>query len=80
MCILAHSYIAHEITEIADFVGDSYALSVKTKSVFHHNVLMCGVRFMAETCKILSPQKEACISRQSHCRMPDGRTDGQGTD
>lgn len=62
MCILAHSYVAREITEIADFVGDSYALSVKAKSVPHHNVLMCGVRFMAETCKILSPQKHVYLA------------------
>lgn len=56
MCILAHSYQAREIAEIADFVGDSYALSVKAKSVPNQQVLMCGVRFMAETCKILSPE------------------------
>lgn len=62
MCILAHSYVAREITEIADFVGDSYALSVKAKSVPHHNVLMCGVRFMAETCKILSPRKHVYLA------------------
>lgn len=62
MCILAHSYEAREITEIADFVGDSYALSVKAKNVPHQNVLMCGVRFMAETCKILSPEKHVYLS------------------
>ena len=62
MCILAHSYQAREITEIADFVGDSYALSVKAKDVPNQNVLMCGVRFMAETVKILSPQKTVWLS------------------
>ncbi|MBR7038639.1 MAG: quinolinate synthase NadA [Oscillospiraceae bacterium] len=62
MCILAHSYQAREIVEIADIVGDSYALSVKAKSVPQENVLMCGVRFMAETVKILSPQKRVWLS------------------
>lgn len=62
MCILAHSYEAREIAEIADFVGDSYALSVKAKNVPQANVLMCGVRFMAETVKILSPQKHVWLS------------------
>lgn len=62
MCILAHSYQAREITEIADFMGDSYALSVKAKGVENANVLLCGVRFMAETVKILSPEKHVWLS------------------
>lgn len=62
VCILAHSYEAREIAEIADFVGDSYALSVKAKSVPNQTVLMCGVRFMAETVKILSPEKTVYLS------------------
>lgn len=43
-CILAHSYMSEEICEVADFVGDSYALSIKAKSVPQKNILMCGVR------------------------------------
>ena len=62
MCILAHSYQASEITEIADFVGDSYALSVKAQDVPQKNVMMCGVRFMAETVKILSPEKNVYLA------------------
>lgn len=62
VCILAHSYQAREIAEIADFVGDSYALSVKAAGVPNKNVLMCGVRFMAETVKILSPEKTVYLS------------------
>ncbi|MCR5717866.1 MAG: quinolinate synthase NadA [Oscillospiraceae bacterium] len=62
MCILAHSYVAREISEIADFVGDSYMLSVKAESVPNQNVLLCGVRFMAETVKILSPEKHVFLS------------------
>lgn len=62
VCILAHSYQASEITEIADFVGDSYALSVKAQDVPQKNVMMCGVRFMAETVKILSPEKTVYLT------------------
>ena len=61
-CILAHSYQTSDILEIADFVGDSYALSVKAKDTPQKNVLMCGVRFMAETVKILSPEKNVYLS------------------
>lgn len=61
-CILAHSYMSEEICEIADFTGDSYALSVKAKSAPQKNVIMCGVRFMAETAKMLSPQKRVWLA------------------
>lgn len=72
ICILAHSYQAHEILEIADFIGDSYALSVKAKGVPNKNVLMCGVRFMAETVKILSPEKRVMLaSPEAGCAMAD---------
>ncbi len=62
ICILAHSYVAREICEIADFVGDSYQLSVWASQVTAKTVLMCGVRFMAETVKILSPEKTVLLS------------------
>ncbi len=62
VCILAHSYQASEIAEIADFTGDSFALSVKAKQTEQKNVLLCGVRFMAETVKILSPTKHVYLS------------------
>lgn len=61
-CILAHSYMSPDICEIADFTGDSYALSVKAKSTPQKNVIMCGVRFMAETVKMLSPQKRVYLA------------------
>ena len=61
-CILAHSYMSPDICEIADFVGDSYALSVKAKTTPQKNVIMCGVRFMAETVKMLSPQKRVWLA------------------
>ena len=62
VCILAHSYVAQEIKEIADFTGDSYALAVKSKDVPQQTVIMCGVRFMAETVKILAPEKKVILS------------------
>ncbi len=57
ICILAHSYETRDIVEIADFVGDSFQLSQKAKEAPQKTVIMCGVRFMAETVKILSPDK-----------------------
>lgn len=62
ICILAHSYQAREIIEIADFTGDSYQLSVKAKEAPHNIVIMCGVRFMAETVKLLSPNKTVLLA------------------
>ena len=61
-CILAHSYMSEEVCEVADFVGDSYALSVKAKTAPQQNVIMCGVRFMAETVKMLSPEKKVLLA------------------
>jgi quinolinate synthase len=62
VCILAHSYQAREICETADFVGDSYQLSVQAAKADAKTMLMCGVRFMAETVKILSPEKKVLLS------------------
>jgi len=62
ICILAHSYQAREIVEISDFTGDSFQLSVMAKKAPQKNVLMCGVRFMAETVKILSPEKTVLLA------------------
>ena len=62
ICILAHAYQRQDILDIADFVGDSFALSQMTAKAPQSTVLMCGVRFMAETVKILSPQKKVLLS------------------
>lgn len=77
ICILAHSYQAREICEIADFTGDSYALSVKAQSVPQKTVIMCGVRFMAETVKILSPEKR--LSFPTRRRAARWRSNSQRT-
>ncbi len=72
VCILAHSYQAREICEIADFTGDSYALSVKAQNVPNKTVIMCGVKFMAETVKILSPDKKVILSHaEAGCPMAE---------
>ncbi len=72
VCILAHSYQAREICEIADFTGDSYKLSVDASKADNQNILMCGVRFMAETCKILSPEKTVVLASPiAGCAMAD---------
>ena len=55
--ILAHYYTVGEIQEVADFVGDSLALARKAAETDARMMVMCGVHFMAETCKILSPEK-----------------------
>ena len=71
-CILAHSYVAHEIIEIADFTGDSYKLSVDASKVSNKTIIMCGVRFMAETCKLLSPDKKVILAQPTAgCAMAD---------
>lgn len=62
ICILAHSYQSKEIIEVADFTGDSYQLSVKAKTAPQSTIIMCGVRFMAETVKILSPSKTVILA------------------
>ena len=70
--ILAHSYQAREICEIADFTGDSYKLSVDAKNIDTENILFCGVHFMAETAKILSPQKKVFLSnKNAGCPMAE---------
>ena len=65
VCILAHAYQSREIIEIADYMGDSFGLSVEASKSDADVVIMCGVRFMAETVKILSPDKKVILSSPS---------------
>lgn len=61
VCILAHCYQTHDILEIADFVGDSFGLAQQAAKAANSTVMMCGVRFMAETVKILCPEKKVLL-------------------
>lgn len=72
ICILAHAYQSHDIWEVADYVGDSFGLSQQAEKAPQKTVLMCGVRFMAETVKILSPDKKVLLSNPgAGCPMAD---------
>ena len=72
VCILAHSYQAREIVEVADFTGDSFQLSLMATKASNKNVVMCGVRFMAETVKMLSPDKKVILSSpEAGCPMAE---------
>lgn len=72
VCILAHAYQSREITEIADFTGDSFGLSLQASKAPQKTVIMCGVRFMAETVKILSPEKAVYLANPlAGCPMAD---------
>ncbi len=71
-CILAHVYENREIVEIADYIGDSFGLSQQAAKAPNKNILMCGVRFMAETVKLLSPDKNVYLSNSvAGCPMAE---------
>ncbi len=67
--ILAHSYQAEEIQEIADHTGDSFRLSELAAKDPNDTLIMCGVHFMAETCKLLSPDKKVILAKDG-CGCP----------
>lgn len=70
--IAAHNYQIDEVQEIADMVGDSFALSKYCASSSADIIVFCGVRFMAESAKILSPQKIVLLPEKgAGCPMAD---------
>ena len=70
--ILAHYYTTGDIQETADFIGDSLALARKAADTDARIIVMCGVHFMAETCKLLSPDKMVlCPDLNAGCSLAD---------
>ena len=70
--ILAHYYTIGDIQDVADFVGDSLALARKAAETDAQMMVMCGVHFMAETCKLLSPEKKVlCPDLNAGCSLAD---------
>lgn len=59
--VMAHTYQSPEIIDVADITGDSFALSKEASRIPNKRIVLCGVRFMAETVKILSPEKTVIL-------------------
>lgn len=70
--VLAHYYTEGPVQEVADFIGDSLALARKAAQTDARIIVMCGVHFMAETCKLLSPEKMViCPDLNAGCSLAD---------
>jgi len=73
--ILAHNYQVPEVQSVADFVGDSLQLSIEAQKVPQSTIVFCGVHFMAESAKVLNPQKRVLLPNLSAgCSLSDSIT------
>jgi quinolinate synthase len=71
--LLAHYYQESEVQDLADFVGDSLALAQAAKQVDRDVIVFCGVHFMAETAKILNPERKVVVpDLAAGCSLADG--------
>lgn len=62
ICVLGHAYQNQDILEVADYVGDSFGLSLRATESDASGFIMCGVRFMAETVKLLMPRRRVWLA------------------
>ena len=70
--IVAHNYQIDEVQDIADMVGDSFALSKYCANTSYDVIVFCGVHFMAESAKLLSPEKTVLLPEiDAGCPMAD---------
>jgi len=70
--VMAHYYVPLEVQDVADAVGDSFALAKKARDAEQQLIVVCGVRFMGESAKILSPDKKVLLpAENAGCPMAD---------
>jgi quinolinate synthase len=76
--ILAHNYQVPEVQDVADYTGDSLGLSIEASKTDAERIVFCGVHFMAETAKVLSPEKTVLIpDTRAGCSLAAGITADQ---